>query len=462
MFSENLIEAQSLSKVYLLYKKPEDRLTQMLVPRLKRLVSWPFGKIFPQLLIDLPRYEEFWALRNVSVTLARGETLGIIGQNGSGKSTLLQIICGTLTPTSGSRSTSGRVAALLELGAGFNPDFTGRENVYLNAAIYGLTGAEIEARMQAIVDFAEIGAHIDQPVKTYSSGMFVRLAFSVIANVDADILIIDEALAVGDAYFQQKCMRFLRKFQENGSVFFVSHDTSAMMNFCDRVIWLDHGVVRAEGDPRLVCEEYLAFLYQQHTGGSAEIANTDVVSLDAEAVIPSRADAVPSVVEGQGEDAPSFNLASRSFGDGAAQITRVELSGADGGRLASIRGGEAVELKISFRALSEIRSVISGFIVKDRLGQYLFGDNTFASTAAAPLRMSAGEFGTARFRFVMPLLAPGTYSVAPSVASGTLREHVQHHWMHEGLIFTVHSTIETGVLVGIPMEQIELKIASGG
>ncbi|MEH7909860.1 ABC transporter ATP-binding protein [Rhizobium laguerreae] len=445
MSSENFIEAHSISKRYLLYGRSTDRLKQLLVPKIKRVLYVISGGVLN--LPEAPRYSEFWALKNVTVTLGRGETLGIIGQNGSGKSTLLQIVCGTLTPTSGTRYTKGRVAALLELGAGFNPDFTGRENVFLNASIYGLSTAEIKERMQAIVDFAEIGEHIDQPVKTYSSGMFVRLAFSVIAHVDAEILIIDEALAVGDAYFQQKCMRFLRAFQENGSIFFVSHDTGAMMNFCDRVVWLDRGVVRAEGDPKQVCEEYLAFLYQRHTGASDE----EEVTVAAAAQIKE-----PS------NDVIAFNPSGRDFGDRAAEITSVNLHHADGSPLAFISGGEAVELAITFRANRAVESVISGFIVKDRLGQYLFGDNTFATTQTAPVSLAQGESAAARFSFTMPLLAPGTYSIAPSVASGTLRQHVQHHWMHEGLIFTVHTPIETGVLMGIPMEKILLEVTSAG
>lgn len=449
MSSENFIEISSISKRYLLFSRSQDRLKQMIVPNVKRFLRLISCGMLN--LRDIPRYDEFWALKNVSVTLGRGETLGIIGKNGSGKSTLLQIVCGTLTPTSGTRSTKGRVAALLELGAGFNPEFTGRENVFLNASIYGLSMAEIRERMQAIIDFAEIGEHIDQPVKTYSSGMFVRLAFSVIANVDAEILIIDEALAVGDAYFQQKCMRFLRDFQERGSIFFVSHDTGAMMSFCDRVVWLDRGMIRAEGNPKEVCEEYLAFLYQMHTGapGVAESNTTRSVTVGAE-----KKEAASDIL--------AFRPSSRDFGDRAAEIISVDFRHADGSALAFVSGGEAVELAITFRANAPVRSVISGFIVKDRLGQYLFGDNTFATTQSDPVSLESGESAIARFTFTMPLLAPGAYSIAPSVASGTLQQHVQHHWMHEGLIFAVHTSIATGVLMGIPMTKILLEPISAG
>jgi len=242
MCSDLAIEVKNVSKQFRLFKRPKDRLLQALFRK----------KTY---------YTPFDALRNIDFTVKRGETVGIIGRNGSGKSTLLQMICGTLAPSAGDIQVHGRVAALLELGAGFNPEFTGRENVYLNGAILGLSTAEMDARLEAILAFAEIGAFIDQPVKTYSSGMYVRLAFAVIAHVDADILIIDEALAVGDALFTQKCMRFLRQFKEHGTILFVSHDSAAVTNLCDRAVWLHQGEMRAVGDAKSVCEDYLAMLF---------------------------------------------------------------------------------------------------------------------------------------------------------------------------------------------------------
>lgn len=205
--NEIAIKVQNLSKCYHIYDNPRDRLKQFVAPRLQRL-TWQHPKQY---------FREFWALKDVSFEVKKGETVGIIGRNGSGKSTLLQMICGTLTPTQGSIETNGRIAALLELGSGFNPEFTGRENVYMNASVLGLSNKEIDARFDDIVAFSDIGDFIEQPVKTYSSGMMVRLAFAVIAHVDADILIIDEALAVGDAFFTQKCMRFLRGFMKTGA-----------------------------------------------------------------------------------------------------------------------------------------------------------------------------------------------------------------------------------------------------
>jgi lipopolysaccharide transport system ATP-binding protein len=244
-----VIEVEDAGKCYHIYDRPQDRLKQML---------WRGRRRY---------YREFWALHNVSFKVQHGETVGVIGRNGSGKSTLLKLLCGTLEPTTGVVTVRGRVAALLELGAGFNPEFTGRENVYLNAAILGLDDGEIERYLPEILEFADIGEFIDQPVKTYSSGMAVRLAFAVAAHVRADILIIDEALAVGDVFFVQKCMRFLRKFQEYGTLFFVSHDTAAVINLCDRVLWLEQGKLREAGSAKEVCEHYLAQLFQAQAPG---------------------------------------------------------------------------------------------------------------------------------------------------------------------------------------------------
>lgn len=231
--SDIAIRVQNLSKCYPIYDAPRDRLKQFVVPRLQGLVGRKTAKQY---------FREFWALRDVSFEVKKGETVGIIGRNGSGKSTLLQIICGTLNPTKGGVETRGRIAALLELGAGFNPEFTGRENVYLNAAVLGLSNEEIDTRFDEIAAFADIGDFIERPVKTYSSGMMVRLAFAVAIHVDPEILIVDEALSVGDAYFQAKCAHRIRSIISKGvTVLFVSHDTASVKSLCSRAILLDSG-----------------------------------------------------------------------------------------------------------------------------------------------------------------------------------------------------------------------------
>src|SRR5258708_645927 len=243
MSSEPIVRAQHLGKVYRLYDRPQDRLLEALSLGRRKL------------------HRDFHALDDVSFDVGRGETIGIIGRNGSGKSTLLQMVAGTLTPSAGAVKINGRVAALLELGAGFNPEFTGRENVIINGMLMGLSREEVLARFESIRAFADIDEFLDQPVKTYSSGMYTRLAFAVVAHVDADLLIVDEVLAVGDAFFQQKCMRFLRAFQKRGAILFVSHDTTSVTALCNRALWLDHGRVRAEGSAEAVSKAYLDAFY---------------------------------------------------------------------------------------------------------------------------------------------------------------------------------------------------------
>ncbi len=247
MSFESAIKIEELNKCYHIYETPRDRLKQFFLPRIYNFIGKPTKQYF----------REFWALKDISFEIKKGETIGIIGRNGSGKSTLLQMICGTLNPTSGNITSQGRIAALLELGSGFNPEFTGRENIYMNAALLGLRREDIEQRFDEIVAFADIGNFLDQPVKTYSSGMYVRLAFAVIVHVNADILVIDEALAVGDMYFQSKCMAHLKKLMNTGvTVLFVSHDINSVKALCTRAIYLEQGNLRAIGPTEDVVEAY--------------------------------------------------------------------------------------------------------------------------------------------------------------------------------------------------------------
>jgi lipopolysaccharide transport system ATP-binding protein len=250
--NKDSITVSNLSKCYLIYETPTDRLKQFLFPRYDSLVKKDTRKF----------YKEFWALKNVSFSIKKGETVGIIGKNGSGKSTLLQMICGTLSPTAGSIEVQGRIAALLELGSGFNPEFTGRENIYMNAAILGITKKEIEAKFEDIVAFADIGDFIERPVKTYSSGMYVRLAFAVAVHVEPDILVIDEALSVGDELFQRKCFSKIENIRASGAtILFVSHSASSIVELCDRAILIDSGEFLIDGAPKDVVNRYQKLLY---------------------------------------------------------------------------------------------------------------------------------------------------------------------------------------------------------
>jgi lipopolysaccharide transport system ATP-binding protein len=448
MSSNTVIKVKSVSKCYQIYDRPEDRLKQSVYSKIQKLSRMQSKQY----------YREFWALDDISFEIGKGETVGIIGRNGSGKSTLLQIICGTLNPTSGKIEVVGRVAALLELGSGFNPEFTGKENVYLNASVLGLTKQEIDERYQQIVDFADIGDFINQATKTYSSGMLVRLAFAVIAHVDADVLIIDEALAVGDAFFTQRCMRFLRNFMLHGTVLFVSHDTASVKNLCNRAIWLEKGSIIKEGSPKEVCELYLEAFYeaQQGESGSLKIKRESVDILPV-SYKDQRQDFINNSNIRNDIQVFGFNPDTPSFGLGLASIISALLIDKSGNPLNWIVGGEDVILRIQACVHADLDAPVIGFYLKDRLGQLLFGENTFLTYLDSPLFAKENSQIVAEFHFQMPRLALGEYSLAIAIASGTQGDHVQHHWIHDAIIFKSESTSIVNGIIGIPMREIILR-----
>jgi lipopolysaccharide transport system ATP-binding protein len=446
MSSDIAIHAEGLTKSYHLYPTPRDRLKQLVFGRWRKY------------------YDEFVALSDVSFDVRRGEAFGIIGRNGSGKSTLLQVVCGTLVATSGVVETSGRVAAMLELGSGFDPEFTGRENVYLNGELLGLSHREVDARYASIREFADVGEFIDHPVKTYSSGMLVRLAFAVMVHVDADLLIIDEALAVGDALFAQKCMRFLRAFKRRGTLLFVTHDTTAVMSLCDRAIWLDRGRVRAAGTSKSVCEAYLQFLFESVQGESQPAQRGNAAPKPSLTIPESPPRPKPLSTLSSFADAHraqmrifEFDPDATSFGLRGAQVVNVSLLGSDDRSLAHADGGEAVTVAVVIEARQSITAPIVGFLVRDRLGQSLFGDNTFLTTQTSPIALSPGDRAEARFSFELPLLPPGHYSINVAIAEGSQEQHVQHEWINDALIFSVETSSIRHSLVGIQMRSVELR-----
>lgn len=446
------IRVQGLSKCYQVYDQASDRLKQFVLPRLRRWMGRTSASYF----------REFWSLQDINFEVKRGETVGIIGRNGSGKSTLLQIICGTLHPSAGQVAVRGRVAALLELGSGFNPEFTGRENVFLNAAVLGLTKTETEQRFADIEAFADIGDFINQSVKTYSSGMLVRLAFAVVAHVDADILVIDEALAVGDAFFTQKCMRFLRTFMQHGTILFVSHDTAAIQSLCTRAIWLERGKIVQQGSPKEVSEHYLeAFYEEQHgKGTTTKLKPVDApVSIDDVPLKDPRLEYMNASNLRNDLELFQFDAHASGFGQGGASISSVQFLDLAGAPLSWVIGGEMVRLQITVHCHVDLRSPIIGFTVKDKLGQGLFGDNTSLTYQDAPQSTVSGQMLVASFTFEMPRLAPGDYSVLAAVADGSQQDHIQHHWIHDALIFkSASQSVPTG-LIGIPMRHIEMRTA---
>ncbi|MBU4609195.1 ABC transporter ATP-binding protein [Achromobacter sp. GG226] len=414
-----------LAKCYHIYEQPRDRLKQFVMPRLRRSVGLSAKSYF----------REFWALRDVGFEVRRGEAVGIVGRNGSGKSTLLQLVCGTLNPTAGDVEVRGRVAALLELGSGFNPEFSGRENVYLNATLLGLTTEEIDARFDEIAAFANIGRFIEQPVKTYSSGMFVRLAFAVIAHVDADILVIDEALAVGDVFFQQKCMRFLKRFRENGgSLLLVSHDTAAVLSMCEKALLLSPMDQRKPyfGGAEEVCKVYLEDLYADPSRGNPG-ADADDVGAGAP---------LQTVFRGEPE-APAmysvspFNQEARAFGEGKATIVDAGFFDADGRRLNALKAEDRVSLRIEVNVHQRVVFPAFGFMLKNRHGEFLFTEGTDSTFRSHGLCFEAGQKAVANFEFDMPQLIQGVYTVNVAFAEGLGHEHQQQHWLHDALVLEV-------------------------
>jgi lipopolysaccharide transport system ATP-binding protein len=363
----------------------------------------------------------------------------------------------------------------------------------MNASILGLTRQETEARFAEIAAFADIGNFIEQPVKTYSSGMVVRLAFAVIAHVDADVLVIDEALSVGDAFFSQKCMRYLRRFMQKGTVLFVSHDTGAVVGLCDTAIWLEGGVKRLESTARIVSDRYLEALVEDRQGKGAFGSGTagqatlekepaavesaggtrsaEASSESAQATLPASssraAHADPFVVDPRLEQIQGsryrndievfeFDPSRPSFGIGHGRIVGVELAAVNGRALNYVVGGETVVLTVRAEAVQPLASPIIGFLVRDRLGQLLFGDNTYLTTRDAPLAVNDSEHFAARFEFQMPILPVGDYSITVALAEGTQQDHVHHHWIHDALLFRSHSSSISHGLVGIPMRSVSL------
>jgi lipopolysaccharide transport system ATP-binding protein len=462
--AEIAIRAGHISKAYRIWRNPAARLKHPLLQMLGGILPRPLHPPALRRRIgdarETPYYSDFYALNDVSLTVHRGESVAIIGRNGSGKSTLLQILAGTLQPTAGSLQVNGRVAALLELGSGFNPEFTGRENVFLNASILGLTRRQTEQRFDDIAAFADIGDFIDQPTKTYSSGMMMRLAFAVIAHVDADILIVDEALAVGDVFFVQKCMRFIRDFQNRGTLLLVTHDTSAVTTLCQRALWLHRGGTKGEGLAKEITERYLEATYAEKQGvvlfGDKIEKKADKNTLPVSSrLIDQRAVFINQSNLRNDIQVFRFNSDSSGFGSGGAVIENVCLLDArTGNPLLYGVGGEEVILLITARAKIDLKRPILGFHLKNRLGQSLFVDNTYLTYRDSVIVVPAGKTITAKFRFQMPALPVGDYMFSVACASGTQENHVQHHWLHEALAFQSQSTHVIDGLIGLPMLNI--------
>jgi lipopolysaccharide transport system ATP-binding protein len=440
------IRVQNLSKCYHIYDNPRDRLKQFVLPGLQRLVGRSSKQYF----------REFWALKDVSFEIKKGETVGIIGRNGGGKSTLLQMICGTLNPTSGSIQTNGRIAALLELGSGFNPEFSGRENVYMNASVLGLSNDEIDARFDDIVAFADIGDFIEQPVKTYSSGMMVRLAFAVIAHVDADILIVDEALAVGDAVFVQKCNRFIRGFVEKGTLLFVSHAMQSVLELCDRSIWLKYGELSQDGNAKEVVLHYNAYVHQQINADlavsvkektSKQKLKSPQKNLDKRQRLLADSN-IKFEVELFG-----FDFNSAYWGAGGATIIDIELLDENGVKQSVVEDCGPICIRVHCLAEVELLCPVVGISIRNQRGMELVSENSYLTYLQnPPPKIDSGKEFYVDFKFFLPYLPAGEYTLGAAIADGAPGEHVQHHRRDDALRFTVLSSHVVYGLFAMPLE----------
>ena len=371
-----MIRVQNISKTYKLYQKPADRLREV---------------FFKQTC-----HKDFHALRDISFVVRDGESLGVIGQNGAGKSTLLKIMTGVVIPDCGLIERSGRITGLLELGTGFNPEFTGVENIYLNATYLVLNKAQIDERLDAIIDFSELGDFINEPLKTYSSGMAMRLGFAVAYHADPEVFLVDEALSVGDAYFQQKCMRTIRRFKSNGgSLVFVSHDMNAVKLLCDRVVLLEHGVVVDDGPPEQVINTYNFMLAKKKKKQDVE------------------------VLEAQGE--------AHSFGNGKVLIAEAYVCDAAGEKCDTVISGLPYAIRVVLQARETVGEMTVGILFRDRFGQDIFGTNTHL--LGQPLRIEAGQTRELYYRFDQFNVGPGKYTL--TVAAHTQDTHVDdcYNWI---------------------------------
>lgn len=409
---EIVIDVRNISKRYEIYANPRDRLKQLTLPRLYQGGKQIAARLGAGAPTPPPSYfREFWALKEISFQVRRGETLGIIGRNGSGKSTLLQVLAGTLAPTSGEAVVTGRIAALLELGSGFNPEFSGRENVFLNGRILGLSQKEVKDRYEKIVEFADIGEFIDEPVKTYSSGMFLRLAFAVQAHIDASIVIIDEALAVGDVFFRQKCYTRLEQLKAAGAaILLVSHSMPDIEQYCERALLLDHGTQRFLGPAPEAAKHYY-LMHNQETGVTERPELPSISNVSGNRQLDEQID--------RPDDAAFLDLSGKSqISNGQARCLGIAICDIHGVACNSFRQGDRAVFYFEFEVLEDFGVPLCGIVIKNDRGIIVHGKNSWQYDDDVPSNLGKGSRILCRQEVELNL-GPGEYGFEVGLAAVT-------------------------------------------
>ncbi len=426
--SQNAIEVKDVTKIYRLYDKPIDRLKESLSVTHKSY------------------HKDFYALNGLSFSVEKGQTVGIIGTNGSGKSTILKIITGVLTPTTGTVSVDGKISALLELGAGFNMDYTGIENIYMNGTMMGYTKKEMDAKLQEILEFADIGDFVYQPVKTYSSGMFVRLAFALAINVEPEILIVDEALSVGDVFFQAKCYRRMEEIRKSGTtILMVTHDMGSIIKYCDKVVLLNKGEFIAEGEPGHMVDLYKKILANQMDSLKEELENDYSGGMGKtdgkESESPARTEHAGGEQTGLMKEKITINANRTEYGDGRAEIFDLGLFDARGNLTNLLLKGEMFTIKERIRFHAPLQCPIFTYTIKDKKGTDLSGTNTMYEGADIK-QVNAGDVYDVSFTQKMTLQG-GEYLLSMSCTGFEGEEHVVYHRLYDVANITVISNKNT-------------------
>lgn len=408
MNSDLSIEVKNLVKVYNLYNNSADRLREIFSMR---------GKKF---------HDDYYALNGIDFSVKKGETFGIIGTNGAGKSTLLKLITGVATPTEGTVEVNGKISALLELGAGFNKDYTGIENIYLNGTMMGYSREEMKQKLDSIVEFADIGDFIYQPVKTYSSGMFARLAFAVAINIEPEILIVDEALSVGDVFFQNKCYKKFEELREkNITVIFVSHDIGTVKQLCSRVLWIEHGKQQMVGDSVEVCNEYSNSILAKR---AKEYEKNNVEGLKESVAISKKLTL---------EDYPEITYTNESILNDDVKIISSFISDHNGKRVSSCLAGERYTVSIIFSSKRNISECIAGFVIETVKGLWVINCNSLSSGLKKPFSVKENSIYKIDFTFEMPKLVNGDYVIGVAISEGSVLNFKVLTWLYNVLYMQV-------------------------